>query len=127
MVVVMRIKIDRMSRLKYYWILDGHTPVYCPNIYQWTEWIWQARQDNTLHVGLDYIGEVKISTVFLGRNAQIFPEHKPLLFETMVFGLIDDEIDLQCRYSTWEEALKGHQAILKRVEMLIAKVGSDRA
>jgi hypothetical protein len=57
------------------------------------------------------IGEVRVSTVFLGIDHAW--EGPPLLFETMVFGgPLDEEME---RYSTWEEAERGHAVMARRV------------
>lgn len=62
-------------------------------------------------VGLSDQNGVSISTVWLGLNhAWSGP---PLIFETMVFGgEFDGE---QERYSTLEEAIKGHEAMIEKV------------
>lgn len=53
-----------------------------------------------------------VSTVFLGLDHQ-YGDGPPLLFETMVFGgPLDHEMN---RYSTWNEAEKGHQEMVERV------------
>ncbi len=77
------------------------------------EWgSWSKNIDNR-RVASDYIGEVHVSTVFIGMD-QGFGQGPPLLYETMVFrGPMDGEID---RYSTREEALRGHQEMLNRVK-----------
>jgi len=52
------------------------------------------------------IGQVLISTVFLGLDHQ-WGDGPPLLFETMVFG---GAYHHECeRYSTWDEAEAGHK------------------
>jgi hypothetical protein len=59
-------------------------------------------------------GGVEVSTVFLGIDHN-WGGGEPLLFETMIFGgELDQE---QWRYSTWEEAEKGH----KRACMMVSK------
>jgi len=59
--------------------------------------------------------KIFVSTVFLGLDHDHFQEEsKPILFETMVFGFEDDEI--QERYHTWEEAKIGHNLIVKQVK-----------
>ena len=64
-------------------------------------------------VAKDKIGDIEISTVFLGLDHQ-YGEGKPLLFETMVFGgELDQE---QERYSTWEEAEEGHKIMIEKVK-----------
>jgi len=54
----------------------------------------------------------RISTVFLGIDHN-FGDGPPLLFETMVFGgKLDQEQD---RYSTYDEAITGHDKMKRRV------------
>jgi hypothetical protein len=60
-------------------------------------------------VAHDEIGEVVVSTVFLGLSAQ-HREGPPLVFETLVFPRNDVR-----RYSTWDEALEGHGRIVAAV------------
>lgn len=50
------------------------------------------------------IGDIKVSTVFLGMDHG-FAE-APLWFETMIFGGKHD--GFQHRYETWNQAKKGH-------------------
>ncbi len=70
------------------------------------------RQDKKFIVKQEIIGEVKLSTVFMGldhsMNSHNPPDdHKPIVFETMIFG--GEHNDYQERCSTWDEALKMHQ------------------
>lgn len=55
-----------------------------------------------------------VSTVFLGMDHR-FDEGPPLIFETMVFPNEKDfgELDMD-RYSTEEEALKGHKKMVRK-------------
>lgn len=57
---------------------------------------------------------IHVSTVFLlGIVHRWLNGSDPLLFETMVFGGV---LDLaQWRYSTWEQAEAGHQAVLDQL------------
>jgi hypothetical protein len=56
---------------------------------------------------------VWVSTVFLGLN-HAWDDGPPLLFETMVFrGGLSDEVR---RYSTWDEAVRGHIEMVWQVE-----------
>jgi hypothetical protein len=66
------------------------------------------------HVAQDQIGDVRVSTVFLGiDHSWILEEHVPILFETMVFGgALDQE---QRRYATWTEAEEGHREMAEAV------------
>ena len=59
-----------------------------------------------------------VSTVFLGIDHNfnnLNGKQKPLLFETMVFSNEKnfDELDVD-RYSTWEEAKKGHKKMVEK-------------
>lgn len=59
------------------------------------------------------IGNVQVSTVFLCIDHS-FESGEPVLFETMVFGgPLDGEMD---RYCSWDDAVKGHAAIVQRVK-----------
>lgn len=58
-----------------------------------------------------------VSTVFLGLDHNWEPDGPPLIFETMVFASDYPEIDQDCeRYSTWDDALKGHNNMVDIVE-----------
>jgi hypothetical protein len=67
------------------------------------------REAGIRRVGKDIINGHYVSTVFLGTDHDFFGQGVPLVFETMVFE--DDKIGCQIymdRYSTWDEALAGH-------------------
>jgi hypothetical protein len=69
----------------------------------------------TLQVAYDVIGDRPdcISTVFLGRDHS-FGDGPPMVFETMLFT-DDDRNDFTWRYSTWDEAVAGHRAVVEAV------------
>lgn len=90
--------------------LDGHNPVAVDDALEWAQWF--EHSDDERRVAFDAVGDVEISTVFLGLDHQ-WGNGPPLIFETMVFnGPLDQEQD---RYSTWEEAEAGHKAMVERV------------
>ena len=64
-------------------------------------------------VAQENVGEVRVSTVFLGIDHN-FGEGEPLLFETMIFGGERDEE--QYRYATWDEAEKNHKTIVEELK-----------
>ena len=72
-----------------------------------------------------YVGEAHISTVFLCIDHNHFGEGTPILFETMIFG--GDSDDHQERYSTWDEAIVGHDEAVAFLRSLLpeAKVRED--
>lgn len=93
------------------YILKKHEIVPCPDFIEWAKWFEGADRivDKTT------IGESKVSTVFLGLDHS-FGSGPPLVFETMVFGgKLADEMD---RYSTWDEAVTGHENMVKRVKSI---------
>lgn len=74
---------------------------------------WATDFETTIkRVGDDSVGDVRVSTVFLGVNHS-YGYGPPLWFETMIFGGEYDQH--QWRYETWFEAETGHKEILKTV------------
>lgn len=74
-------------------------------------------------VASTYVDHVWISTVFLGIDHG-FPENPlaPLIFETMVFNAPTDFAEEYCeRYGTWNEAVAGHQGVLREVTKAIKR------
>lgn len=101
------------------YILEGKTPVPCDDLMTWARWMEKAnrtvRKDTaTVRVAGEPVGEVRVSTVFLGLDHS-FGEGPPLLFESMIFGgPLDQEQD---RCSTWEAAEKMHEKMMERVRL----------
>jgi hypothetical protein len=94
---------------KYILDADGRTAI-AVDWLAWARWFEAAAADRI--VARTIIGDATVSTVFLGLNHQ-YGDGPPLIFETLVFaGALDGEME---RYSTWEEAEQGHQAMVKRV------------
>jgi hypothetical protein len=77
-------------------------------------------------VGLDDLGAVQVSTVFLGLDHN-WRDGPPLLFETMTFS---DDVpalaDRQDRYATWDEAVAGHARTVAVVRRYLRRFGRDR-
>lgn len=96
-----------------YYRLEGTQPVPAQDLLTWIAWFETA--DRT--VARTQVAEATcVSTVFLGLDHQ-WGVGPPLLFETMVRGLADDDAlaDLQMRYSTWHEAEQGHEMVVAYV------------
>jgi hypothetical protein len=64
-------------------------------------------------VALDTLGDTTISTVFLGIATNIVGP--PRMFETLVADENGGEVIT--RYSSWDEALEGHNKILEEIRM----------
>lgn len=90
-----------------HYVLDGKVPIEEPNTLEWAD-----KFEEDLIVEKTMIGQVRVSTVFLGIDHQ-FGDGPPLLFETMIFGgELDGE---QQRYSTWDEAKAGHDRAVNNI------------
>ena len=92
--------------------LEGKIPVEC-TVTEWAEWY----ETNDRRVGKHEVGNCRISTVFLGIEHG-FDEHgTPILFETIVFSDLGDDLDdWQFRYTTYEQAETGHAATVEALE-----------
>ena len=92
------------------YILVNGVPTPEPDLDKWASWFEKIGEGR--RVAKTVVGNVEVSTVFLGLDHN-FGEGPPILYETMVFGgPLDHEED---RYSTAEEAKKGHEAMVERV------------
>jgi hypothetical protein len=78
----------------------------------WGAW----RQANDPHVKETDLPDYWVSTVFLGLDHQ-YGDGPPLVFETMVFNRTG-ESDLCQRYSSWDDAVTGHDAVVSRLTRL---------
>lgn len=88
---------------------DGRTPEPC----SFDAWCLCEKARKRPHVAKDQIGDVLVSTVFLGMD-HAYDGGIPLLFETMVFG---GEHDLwQDRCSTWSGAEEMHAKAVAMVK-----------
>jgi hypothetical protein len=90
------------------YILVGHQPVVCRDLMTWARWFETADRC----VRLTEQDDVVVSTVFLGLDHS-WGDHKPELFETMVF-INGSSGDME-RYSTWDEAEAGHDRWVAKV------------
>lgn len=96
------------------YILDGDMqPVKVKSLKEWTDWV----SVNSRRVLRDYVDDqtqTEVSTVFLG----ISLDNPPILFETMIFnGVTEREFDFQRQYSTYEEAIAGHKAVVEAIKL----------
>jgi hypothetical protein len=99
--------------MKHY-TLDGKTPLAATEFAEWALWFETANR----RVAFTQSKNVSVSTVFLGTDQALLPGDPPVLFETKVFGgASDGEVR---RYNTWEDAERGHRAVVARVESLHA-------
>ncbi|WP_099071278.1 hypothetical protein [Nostoc linckia] len=96
-----------MDILDELYILDENKqPIKPESLEQWSNW---RKNENNIQVALDTFSWGRVSTIFLGKDYSNFPNQEPQLFETMVFG--GEYSGKFWRYSTWEQAVAGHQEV----------------
>jgi hypothetical protein len=106
--------------MKHY-TLDGKTPLVATEFAEWALWFETANR----RVAFTQAKSASVSTVFLGTDQALLPGDPPILFETKVFGGVSDgEVR---RYATWDEAERGHRAVVARIESLQADKPPSRA
>lgn len=88
-------------------------PVAEPDTLAWAKWFETAERI----VAQERVGDVEVSTVFLGLNHN-YGEGPPLLWQTMTFAKDGASgLDgLQERYASKEAALAGHKAMVAKVD-----------
>jgi len=93
------------------YILEGKTVVPAKSTAEWAAWFGTTDR----RVARFKSRYLLVSTVFLGLDHN-WNGGPPLIFEAMIFGSRKNAMDLGCkRYSTYEEAEKGHAELLKGI------------
>ena len=87
-----------------FYVVDGHRPVPSAD----GRWLANAPLKDRLVERSDE-GRATVTTVFLGQD--VAPDGPPLVFETLVRGGRLDGV--RRTYSTYDEAVAGHQRVLK--------------
>jgi hypothetical protein len=100
-----------MGPMRLYILDDQRRPIRASDVSEWQRWI--KHREASLRIGVETIGESRVSTVFLAADASLDTSEEPLLFETMILGgpLRQERV----RYATWEEAEAGHRRMVERV------------
>ena len=93
-----------------WYILDNNNKPVAKPALEATDWL--RDNPNRSIVKQDTIDDIDVSTVFLGLDHSMpwFVDKTPLLWETMIFGGEHDQY--QERYTSYEDALKGHELAL---------------
>jgi hypothetical protein len=102
------------------YILDGRDPIPCGDVVTRARWF----ETSGRHVAKDDLGEMHVSTVFLGLDRS-FGDGPPLLFETMIFGGPFDWDKYQERCSTWEEAEAQHAKAVAVARQALKRPGGE--
>lgn len=91
-------------------------PVQDPRYLEYMKWL-----DKTRVVKKTPIGGMEVSTVFLGLDHG-FNSEKPVLWETMIFGEgRGEDWEFQWRYTSHEEAIQGHNDVVRKLEAKLQK------
>lgn len=94
-----------------WYILDNNNkPIRSTSITEAADWMENNPQRKV--VKQEHIGDVYISTVFLGLDHS-WNSDIPVLWETMIFGGEYDQY--QDRYTSYKDALEGHKKALELV------------
>ncbi len=91
------------------YILVGHDVVEEPDVIAWATRFESADPI----VKTSNLDGILVRSVFLGFDRSFGREGPPLVFETMVFGGVRD--GWRKRYSTWDQAVLGHDDWVKRL------------
>ena len=107
----------KKQRFEKFYVLDGKTLVEVPDVLTWARW--RAAHRFNCQIKDDYfghkaIGEVRVSTIFLGvdhRIELVESARPPIVFETMIFGGAHDGYQDRC--ATYDEALAMHEKAVR--------------
>ena len=87
-----------------YILVDGE-PVMEPDLMRWAQWFEESGDERIIEQ--TELGEVRVSTVFLGLDHRFGEGLNPILWETMIFGGPHD--GYQERFASREDAVLGHK------------------
>jgi len=99
-----------------YYKLDKAKKALPCNAREWGLQREEMRDNGTKIIALGTIHGKRISTVWIGINSESDFTLPPLIFETMIFGDKGETEDYCEQYSTWDEALAGHQRAIEWVK-----------
>jgi len=101
----------------WYTLDNNNKPIAAASITEAAKWLDENLERKV--VKQDYVGDIWISTVFLGLDHAWPKGNTPVLWETMIFGGEHDQY--QDRYTSHEDALEGHEVAVELVKSLITK------
>ncbi len=103
-----------------HYILKGGKVKIVP-LMTWAKWFENPKSPGRI-TEQTMIGDVKVSTVFLGLDHSFGRGAKPLLWETMIFSKKHKAFrDYQVRYFSLKDAKAGHKDAVKFVKYLLNK------
>ena len=119
---------DALKKIDDWWLQQEHQSLYFDKHgvpITLGQWIGLFEDLDYRRVAFTDLGQVQISTVWLGIDHNFTRQGPPVIFETMLFGLFAD-LDLadrtQWRYRTLEEAQTGHERVVADVQKQIEQM-----
>lgn len=105
--------------MSYKYVLDIEgRPLRCDDLIAWATWFESSGKER--QIAYDEIGDVQVSTVFLGLDLNLFGGSEPRIFETVVFG--GSHSGTARRYATRADAERGHAEILGDVRQSLLDI-----
>ena len=89
---------------------------------------WSHEYPKKRIVKQENVGELYVSTVFLGMNRD-YDEEKPILWETMIFSrneYVENNNEYKTRYTSYEDALIGHETALEFARTIKTIVDNEK-
>lgn len=117
------------SKAYYYRLGDGGVPVACSPA-EWSTWFVKSHKERT--VARDEIGTTHaVSTMFLSLWNGDDAQGNPILWETIVYGRTDDEIEdclsrMVIQYASLDAAKVGHELVVARLRDTIARAEASK-
>lgn len=102
-----------MNKLIYYYKLNEDKTISETDLEQFCQ-IMKPENTAARQVDRTTIGDLTVSTVFLSMDQGECNGRYPKVFESMVFP----DCEICVRYSTWDEAVIGHQDLVKELRKI---------
>lgn len=103
-----------MIKQAFYYVLGpGNIPIPATDIAAWGE-LMLGKEKHRRKVAVDKVGELEVSTAFIGMDHNFADDGPPLVFETMVFDGEGGGGEWRW-YATWDDAERGHREMIERL------------
>lgn len=106
-------KFQKSWENKQYYLLIDKIAIPHHNLLEWA----CAMEQTNKRIAETYVGNLRVSTIFVGFNMAMSPERPPDIFETIIFKNESNMIEF--RYSTYEEAEVGHALAVKKAKNML--------
>ena len=103
-----------MNHLQYILNKAGK-PIPCDDVMTWARWYESADR----RVAYTHVGDLWVSTVFLGLDYRLGGDGPPILWETMAFDKERNEKDVDQCSGSREQAEAMHEAMVNRIKSIM--------